>query len=544
MRKLVALLIALASADPAVAQTTAADFVNPGWSQSATLVRPNLTSTSTLRLPNGLVRTYQNPRADAVPGGRFAYSDSVDGTNLSTAKGVSLPASAPNGFNPAVARLHDGTYLLIYNLSNPSNGGLVAAKSSDGATFGATVALPSSSLDVNPGGAVFQSVPSILVNPDGSVRVYYVANGKSTASQLSTDGGVTWVPDAGYRLAPPTLNGASQAFADPCVVSLPDGTRALFYTNFQPAPSVGAGEIRVATASDGLTFAAVPGKAIAAPDASITNALVDPDVYQTADGVWHMLAGVGASQNQINLYHTTWPGSPASTVLPQTGWWWNPKEGGRGFAIETRGNNLFMAGFMYAGDGTPIWYVSNGVMVNSYTYFGTIQQYAGSATLNGFGPVRALGSVGAISLVFSANGAATMTWPGGVVPLQRYEFVTAGLTKPARAGMPQSGWWWNANEGGRGYFLEVQDGGLFFAAYMYDGRDQATWYITQGAMASTSLYQGTLQTYGGGQTLTGAFRQATSGPDAGAITLQFSDTANGTITLPNGSKIAITRYTF
>ena len=37
---------------------------------------------------------------------------------------------------------------------------------------------------------------------------------------------------------------------------------------------------------------------------------------------------------------------------PQTGWWWNPVEGGRGYSIETQGNHIFFAAFTSAPEQT------------------------------------------------------------------------------------------------------------------------------------------------------------------------------------------------
>ena len=42
---------------------------------------------------------------------------------------------------------------------------------------------------------------------------------------------------------------------------------------------------------------------------------------------------------------------------PELGWYWNPAEGGRGYAIEVQNNRLFMAMFHYNQDGSPTWNV-------------------------------------------------------------------------------------------------------------------------------------------------------------------------------------------
>jgi hypothetical protein len=57
-------------------------------------------------------------------------------------------------------------------------------------------------------------------------------------------------------------------------------------------------------------------------------------------------------------------------------------------------------------------------------------------------------------------------------------------------------------------------------------------------------YQGRLTQYAGGQTLTGSYQAPTSSSDQGAVTIQFSSATDATLTLPNGTRVALTRYRF
>ncbi|NJD88884.1 MAG: hypothetical protein FIB05_12850, partial [Betaproteobacteria bacterium] len=45
---------------------------------------------------------------------------------------------------------------------------------------------------------------------------------------------------------------------------------------------------------------------------------------------------------------------------------------------------------------------------------------------------------------------------------------------------PQTGWWWNQAEDGRGYTIESTGSKIFFAAYLYDISGRSTWYIAAG----------------------------------------------------------------
>ncbi len=240
--------------------------------------------------------------------------------------------------------------------------------------------------------------------------------------------------------------------------------------------------------------------------------------------------------------------NPASTsVSPQTGWWWNPSESGRGFTIEVRGNNLFMAGYLYAADtGQATWFVSGGSMSNSSTYQGTMTTYGHGQTLTGAYIAPApTANIGTIALKFTDATHGTITWPGGTIPIERFNIVANGVNAPRATFQPETGWWWNANENGRGFALEIQNGVMFLAGYMYDSTGNPIWYSSANQMSSQSLYQGSWMQYANGQTLTGAYRApVVVNSNLGPLQIQFQTTTSGTLTLPDGRAIPITRFSF
>jgi len=234
-------------------------------------------------------------------------------------------------------------------------------------------------------------------------------------------------------------------------------------------------------------------------------------------------------------------------ITPASGWWWNASEGGRGYSIEVANGRMFFAVYTYAADGTALWYISTGTMTDSTTYTGTLQQYAGGQTLGGsYQPATYLGSVGTIQIYFGASNSAYVVFPGGSgTAITRFDFTTNGSVGGALPGYPQTGWWWNASEGGRGYFIEAQNTAIFVSFYMYNAAGQAVWYVASGSMISSSVFQGTIQEYSGGSALSdGIFRAPTGSVNAGAVTIQFGTTTSATMTLPNGSQIALTRFAF
>jgi hypothetical protein len=184
------------------------------------------------------------------------------------------------------------------------------------------------------------------------------------------------------------------------------------------------------------------------------------------------------------------------------------------------------------------------------TFTGTLETYSGGQTLTGaFKQAAAGASGGNFSIAFTSPTQATITWPGGTVPIQRYDFGPSGAGASQTiqpGGSPANGWWWAPSEGGRGYAIEVQGGTVFLAGYMYDSTGNPVWYASgPSAMTNLTTYQSVWQQFGNGQTLTGTYKAPSIvNANAGNVTIQFTSTTTGTLTFPDGRQVAITRFTF
>jgi hypothetical protein len=108
---------------------------------------------------------------------------------------------------------------------------------------------------------------------------------------------------------------------------------------------------------------------------------------------------------------------------------------------------------------------------------------------------------------------------------------------------PENGWWWNAAESGRGYFIETTSGLTYLAGYFYDSDGRATWLSSGGPNPDPYSYRGTLQSYRDGQTLFGQYRPPDAAVDVGPVEVTFADDQHGTIKWPGGT-IAIERQVF
>lgn len=112
----------------------------------------------------------------------------------------------------------------------------------------------------------------------------------------------------------------------------------------------------------------------------------------------------------------------------------------------------------------------------------------------------------------------------------------------ASAIIPENGWWWASNEGGRGFNIEVQNNLLFFAAFAYDSNGAPTWITAGGPMTSDRDFTGALTRYSSGQCF-GCAYVAPTPIAAGTLTLRFTSSQTAVLTI-NGTSITVKRFDF
>jgi hypothetical protein len=128
------------------------------------------------------------------------------------------------------------------------------------------------------------------------------------------------------------------------------------------------------------------------------------------------------------------------------------------------------------------------------------------------------------------------------IAIERFPISSPGFSTPTSSF--ESGWWWNENEGGRGFFIEVQGNQAFIGSFMYDASGQPTWYVSTASLFGTQFVTGTMAQYTGGQSLTGSYRAPTALASAGTMSFSFTSSATGVMVLPNGSTVALKRFIF
>ncbi len=213
---------------------------------------------------------------------------------------------------------------------------------------------------------------------------------------------------------------------------------------------------------------------------------------------------------------------------PEVGWWWNPNESGRGYFIESAGGIMYLAGYFYEGDGRATWLIAGGPNADPSFFQGRLQSFSHGQTLFGdYKPPAPAVDAGPVTVRFTDNRTGTITWPGGTIPIQRMSFGTGTADF-----QPLAGLWWNADESGRGYNLEVQGDTLFVNAFLYDAAGNPVWYLSAGRMTSPTTYEGPWLRFAGGQTMTGAYRPPSPPVEVARLAIAFlgDDEADFTFT--------------
>ena len=271
-----------------------------------------------------------------------------------------------------------------------------------------------------------------------------------------------------------------------------------------------------------------------------------------AGATFYLGYGTSASamlDNGVNRSAATAPGAvQCKPEAPETGWWWNPAEGGRGYSVEVRGNNIFFAAFHYDVSGRSTWHVATGPTSLDGSLYGNKPLYAASGGQTLGGPYRgkpAVAEIGKITLAFANKSTGTLVWPGGTVPIERFNIVPGGLAAAPKANQPETGWWWNPEEDGRGFFMEWQNGTIDLAGYMYDDQGNSVWYLGVYETPNMRSMSGNWWSYANGQSMLGAYKPATRVSDNVApVSITFSGPDTALMTLPNGRTTQLRRHRF
>jgi hypothetical protein len=113
---------------------------------------------------------------------------------------------------------------------------------------------------------------------------------------------------------------------------------------------------------------------------------------------------------------------PAFAILPESGWYWNPAQSGRGFNIEIQDNLLFVAAFGYDLQGQPTWWVAGGPMQSDRSFSARASRVSGGPCFGCAYTPPGVSDAGPLTIAFSDEGHATVTFLGESVGVRRQDF--------------------------------------------------------------------------------------------------------------------------
>jgi hypothetical protein len=317
-------------------------------------------------------------------------------------------------------------------------------------------------------------------------------------------------------------------------------------------------KIRLNTAGSNFdtTLAVYTGSSVAALTAVVSNddrgnTLQSAVSFNATAGTTYYIAvdGHGSATGSIVLSYS---GGPSTSHQVENGWWWSPSQPGSGIAIEQSGDQLFVGAYLYDSAGRAVWYAAMGALSGT-SFNGQLVEYANGQTLRGsYRSPSVRRMVGTMTIDFTGDTTATITWPGGTMAIERFNIVSGGSAEGSADGDPETGWWWSESESGRGYFIETQGSGrtLYLGGYMYDADGAPVWYIAGGGLQAGATvgsglsHTGPFSEYANGQWLGGPWRAPDVAGPRGTITVQFVSAREAILTLPDGQQVTLTRFVF
>lgn len=224
------------------------------------------------------------------------------------------------------------------------------------------------------------------------------------------------------------------------------------------------------------------------------------------------------------------------------GTWWNPDEPGTGFFFEAQGGTGVATFYVFDSLGRATWVSAAGSFVGTTTghrFEGMLQRFTGGQTLNSLTTVAPVATpVGTVTIAFTGD-SAQVTLPKRSFTARK--FWTAA---PAVTGLqPETGIYWNPDQSGRGYTLEVMGNSASLTMFHYDSQGLPTWHLVVAPLQG-GAFHGAFLRYGGGQTLDGPYVAPIAPQLDGTLAASFLQPCSGNLWLPNMGTLAVRRFAF
>lgn len=262
--------------------------------------------------------------------------------------------------------------------------------------------------------------------------------------------------------APPTRVAEMLALADSGVVDLVAWSGASGYAYERESD-------RFLTSDGSAPRSVAETQALASAERPLTLTLVPKGLARRL-GVDRDGDGIG---DQVEVRQGSNPADASSTTLrARAGLWFNPARSGHGFDLEHAGNDMVVIWYTYQDDGSPTWYLAQGVRANPWR--AELRRFVWNPG------TRSTQSevVGELRLNFTGAESGTFGWTLGA--RSGSEPVSPLLSGSATANPDRTGAWFDPREPGWGLSIDTAAATRVAILYFYDSANQPRWVLGQG----------------------------------------------------------------
>ena len=242
------------------------------------------------------------------------------------------------------------------------------------------------------------------------------------------------------------------------------------------------------------------------------------------------------------------------TQTIESGYWTADGVDGAAIALEFRANRLYGGALIYSGGGYPAWYQFGGTMASATSFTGTLTQYSNGSSFDDtrYSAPNSAEAVGTVALTFTSATTGTLQ-TGAVNWTIRRATLSPGRPAPG-AGQPETGWYFNEAQSGRGYFVEAQGTTMHLSILGYVGSRFAGtvsstpfWPYASGTVLPTAggvQLNSPLMACNGGATLAGGGGNPSCASTGYNLIASFDTPFRGSVTLPSGWALPLSRFQF
>jgi hypothetical protein len=236
--------------------------------------------------------------------------------------------------------------------------------------------------------------------------------------------------------------------------------------------------------------------------------------------------------------------------IPESGFWWNSNESGRGYFVDVQGNAMFFGIFAYNGTGQPEWYVGRLGQTGPATFAGNVYLYGGGQMLSSssYAAPTSLGSMANVQLTFAGetNGSMTIQTAQATVVVAIDKYRVFYDNQPNNSQRPATGWYWDPTKSGSGIAIESLGNSMFMVPFAYDNSGHSQWTATAGStIASQFAVSAQPGLYVNGQTLTGPYSPPSiQGQPYGQVQVRTLTTHGLSVIFQSGVRADYMRFKF